>query len=133
MPRRLPREGTYVKRRQDNAMNLTSGLIGAEAKGPIGWLIWDNPSKLNALSPGMAEDALTVIEAYEADPAIKGVVMRGSGRKAFMSGGDKTRANAEVARLAREAPGKLRLKMLNMEMPLIAMIYGYCLGGGLGM
>ena len=62
-------------------MNLTSGLIGAEAKGPVGWLIWDNPSKLNALSPGMAEDALTVIEAYEADPAIKVVVMRGSGRK----------------------------------------------------
>lgn len=119
-------------------MNLTSGLIGAETKGPIGWLIWDNPSKLNALSPGMAEDALTVIEAYEADPAIKVVVMRGSGRKAFISGGDissfdKTRANAEVAKLAREAPGKLRLKMLNMEKPLIAMIYGYCLGGGLGM
>ena len=34
-------------------MKLTSGLVGAEAKGPIGWLIWDNPSKLNALSPGM--------------------------------------------------------------------------------
>ena len=52
-------------------MNLTSGLIGAETQGPIGWLIWDNPSKLNALSPGMSEDALSVIEAYAADPAIK--------------------------------------------------------------
>ena len=119
-------------------MNLTSGLIGAETKGPIGWLIWDNPTKLNALSPGMAEDALKVIEAYEADPAIKVVIMRGSGRKAFISGGDiksfdKTRADPETARLAREAPGKLRLKMLNLEKPFIAMIYGYCLGGGLGM
>ena len=94
-------------------MNLTSGLVGAETTGPIGWLIWDNPSKLNALSPGMSEDALSVIEAYEADPAIKVVIMRGAGRKAFISGGDiksfdKTRANAEAARLAREAPGKLR-------------------------
>ena len=119
-------------------MNLTSGLIGAEAMGPVGWLIWDNPSKLNALSPGMAEDALTVIEAYEADPAIKVVVMRGSGRKAFISGGDiksfdKTRANPEAARIAREAPEKLRQTMLNMQKPLIAMIYGYCLGGGMGM
>ena len=119
-------------------MNLTSGLIGAETKGPIGWLIWDNPTKLNALSPGMAEDALKVIEAYEADPAIKVVIMRGSGRKAFISGGDiksfdKTRADPETARIAREAPGKLRLKMLNLEKPFIAMIYGYCLGGGLGM
>jgi enoyl-CoA hydratase/carnithine racemase len=39
-------------------MKLTSGLVGAEAKGSIGWLIWDNPSKLNALSPGMYEDGL---------------------------------------------------------------------------
>src|ERR1700759_493048 len=107
-------------------MQLTSKLVRAEKQGPIGWLIWDNPSKLNALSPGMSEDALSVIEAYEADPAIKVVIMRGSGRKAFISGGDiksfdKTRANAEAARLAREAPGKLRHKMLNLEKPMIAM------------
>jgi enoyl-CoA hydratase len=119
-------------------MKLTSGLVGAETTGPIGWLIWDNPGKLNALSPGMSEDALSVIEAYEADPAIKVVIMRGAGRNAFISGGDiksfdKTRADAEAARLAREAPAKLRLRMLNLEKPLIAMIYGYCLGGGLGM
>ena len=119
-------------------MNLTSGLVRAETAGPIGWLIWDNPTKLNALSPGMSEDALQVVEAYEADPAIKVVVMRGAGRKAFISGGDiksfdKTRADAETARLAREAPGRLRLKLINLEKPLIAMIYGYCLGGGLGM
>jgi enoyl-CoA hydratase len=119
-------------------MHLPSGLIGAETTGPIGWLIWDNPDKLNALSPGMSEDALTVIESYAADPAIKVVVMRGAGKKAFISGGDiksfdKTRADAETARRAREAPEKLRRTMLNLEKPLIAMIYGYCLGGGLGM
>jgi enoyl-CoA hydratase/carnithine racemase len=119
-------------------MNLVSGLIGAEVKGPIGWLIFDNPAKLNALSPGMSEDALQVIEAYEADPAVQVVVMRGSGTKAFISGGDissfdKLRANAEAARMAREAPEKLRKTMLAMAKPLIAMIHGYCLGGGLGM
>jgi enoyl-CoA hydratase/carnithine racemase len=119
-------------------MNLTSGLVGAEHKSPIGWLIWDNPSKVNALSPGMYEDAQTVIDSYAADPGIKVVVMRGSGRKAFISGADiksfnKTRANAESVRRSAEAPAKLRHTLLNMEKPLIAMIYGYCLGGGLGM
>ncbi len=69
-------------------MKLTSGLIAAETSGPIGWLIWNNPDKLNALSPGMYEDALTVIEAFETDPAIKVVIMRGVGRKAFISGAD---------------------------------------------
>src|ERR1700733_15267897 len=105
-------------------MNLTSGLVGAEAKGPIGWLIWDNPTKLNALSPGMYEDALSVIEDYAADLAIKVVVMRGAGRKAFISGADiksfdKTRASPEAARLAREASAKLRHTLLNLEKPLI--------------
>ena len=119
-------------------MNLTSGLIGAETKGPIGWLIWDNPSKVNALSPGMYEDAQAVIDAYIADPAIKVVVMRGAGRKAFISGADiksfdKTRSSPEAMTASAEAPTKLRRTMLDMEKPLIAMIYGYCLGGGLGM
>jgi enoyl-CoA hydratase len=119
-------------------MKLDSGLVAAETSGPIGWLIWNNPDKLNALSPGMPEDALRVIEAYEADPAIKVVIMRGAGRKAFISGADiksfdKTRADAATARRAREISGKLRLRLLNLEKPLIAMIHGYCLGGGLGM
>ena len=119
-------------------MELASGLIVARADGPIGWLVFDNPAKLNALSPGMAEDALQVVEAYAADPAIKVVIMRGAGTRAFISGGDiksfeTTRADAEAARRAREIPGKLRLRMLNLEKPLIAMIHGWCLGGGLGM
>src|SRR4030088_411237 len=106
-------------------MNLTSGLVGAEAKGPIGWLIWDNPSKLNALSPGMYEDALGVIEDYVADPAIKIVVMRGAGRKAFISGADiksfdKTHASVETAPLERETSPKSRQQQVTLEKPLIS-------------
>ncbi len=119
-------------------ITLTSGLVAAETRGPIGWLIWDNPTKLNALSPGMSEDALSVIESYAADPAIKVVIMRGAGTRAFISGGDiksfdKTRANADIARASRAIPAKLRQTMLDLEKPLIAMIHGYCLGGGMGM
>lgn len=119
-------------------MNLTSGLISAETRGPVGWLIWDNPTKMNALSPGMYEDAQIVIDSYAADPAIKVVVMRGAGRKAFISGADiksfdKTRSDPETARKSAEAPARLRHTLINLEKPLIAMIYGYCLGGGLGM
>src|ERR1700739_423799 len=119
-------------------MKLTSGLIGADAKGPIGWLIWDNPSNLNSLSPVIYEDALGVVEDYAAAPAIKVVVMRGAGRKAFISGADiksfeKTRANAETTRLERETSAEVRRQLLDLEKPLSAMIYGYCLGGGLGM
>jgi len=119
-------------------MKLTSGLVGAEVKGSIGWLIWDNQSKLNALSPSMYPDALTVIETFEADPAVKVVVMRGAGQRAFISGADissfgKSRADAEAAEKAKLVPDQLRHAMLTMAKPLIAMIRGYCLGGGMGM
>jgi enoyl-CoA hydratase len=119
-------------------MKLASGMVAAEMKEPIGWLIWDNQSKLNALSPSMYPDAFTVIETFEADPAIKVVVMRGAGQRAFISGADissfaKTRANADAAERARATSDKLPHAMLRMEKPLIAMIRGYCLGGGLGM
>ena len=64
--------------------------------------------------------------------------MRGAGRKAFISGTDiksfeTTRANAETTRLARQTGAELRHKLLDLEKPLFAMIYGYCLRGGLGM
>jgi enoyl-CoA hydratase len=119
-------------------MDLKSRLIVARTTDAIGWLIFDNPGKLNALSPGMSEDALSVIEAYDADPAIKVVVMRGAGEKAFISGGDissfeKTRSDAEAAARARKIPDRLARKMTDLNKPLIAMIHGYCLGGGLGM
>jgi hypothetical protein len=119
-------------------MKLTSGMVDAEMKEPIGWLIWDNQPKLNALSPSMYPDALTVIESFEADPTVKVVVMRGAGKRAFISGADissfaKTRADADTMERARAASDKLRHVMLHMEKPLIAMVRGYCLGGGLGM
>lgn len=119
-------------------MKLTSGLVAAEVKGTIGWLIWDNQSKMNALSPSMYPDALSVIETFEADPAVKVVVMRGAGTRAFISGADissfeKTRSDAATAEKARLVPEQLRQAMITMEKPLIAMIRGYCLGGGMGM
>lgn len=119
-------------------MNLKSGLIAARKDGELGWLIFDNPSKLNALSPGMTEDAQRVIEGFEDDASVKVVVMRGSGEKAFISGGDissfnKTRSNADAAARSRKIQDDLARTMTNMSKPLIAMVHGYCLGGGLGM
>ncbi len=119
-------------------MNLTSGLVGAEVTGSIGWLIWDNQSKLNALSPGMYEDAIEVIKTFAATDSIKVVVMRGAGRRAFISGADissfnKTRSSPEATKAAQVAPSTLRRMLIDLEKPLIAMIYGYCLGGGMGM
>src|SRR3954452_5438517 len=111
--------------RGETAMMLTSSLVGAEVKGSIGWLIWDNQSKLNALSPGMYPDALAVIEAFEADPAVKVVVMRGAGNREFISCADissfeKTRSDSASAEHAELVPEHFRQAMQTIEKPLIA-------------
>ena len=119
-------------------MNLTSGLIDAHEDNGIGWLIWNNPTKLNAISADMMIDAAEVLLAFDASPDVKIVIMRGAGEKAFISGGDiskfkEARADAEAEKRYREIPERLQVIMANLGKPLIAMIHGYCLGGGMSM
>jgi enoyl-CoA hydratase/carnithine racemase len=119
-------------------MTLTSGLIDTLTEDGIGWLVWNNPTKLNAISADMMIDAAEVLLALDAEPDVKVVVMRGAGEKAFISGGDiskfkEVRADAEAERRYREIPERLQAIMTSLGKPLIAMIHGYCLGGGMSM
>ena len=54
----------------------------------IGWLVFENPRKLNAISGAMVAEAMAIMQDFAADPAIRTIVMRGAGEKAFISGGD---------------------------------------------
>jgi enoyl-CoA hydratase/carnithine racemase len=108
----------------------------AETDGAIGWMIFNNPAKLNAMSADMWAAIPTIIDHFERDPAIRAVVLKGAGEKAFISGADinrfeERRASAEAAAQdganMRAALGRLE----NCTKPTIAMIRGYCLGGGL--
>jgi enoyl-CoA hydratase/carnithine racemase len=102
----------------------------------IGWLVFENPAKLNAISANMVEQAIRIVDEYQSDASIRVVIMRGAGERAFMSGGDiskfeKTRFDATSAKTARQRSDQLRQKLTNLSKPLIAMIHGYCLGGGM--
>jgi len=101
-------------------------------------LTLNRPEQRNAMNRGMVEEINAVFDAVREARELRVVVMRGAGQRAFISGADissfaKTRANADAAERARATSDKLRHAMLHMEKPLIAMIRGYCLGGGLGM
>lgn len=118
-------------------MNLKTDKLIVEKEGAIGWLTFNNPARLNAMSQEMWEGTAEAMADFGADPAIRVVVMKGAGDKAFVSGGDisefeKTRANAEAAAVSGQAANRAREAMANIEKPLIAMIRGWCLGGGLG-
>ena len=68
---------------------------------------------------------------------VRCVVMRGAGDKAFASGADisqfeKVRSDADAAEVYAKVSKATRTRMLEFEKPLIAMIQGDCMGGGLG-
>lgn len=115
---------------------MTTRMI-AEREGPIGWITFNNPARHNAMSVDMWEALPTILDAFEADPAIRVIVMKGAGTKAFVSGADISefeQARADEERVARyEAiTDKAMVHAYGLTKPAIAMIRGYCIGGGLG-
>ena len=117
-------------------MKLNTEKMLADKEGGIGWMTFNNPARRNATSLEMWAAIETILDDFEADPAIKVVVMKGAGDKAFVSGADisefkERRSNADAAaEYARVSEGA-RARLNGMKKPLIAMIRGYCLGGGM--
>ena len=113
-----------------------SGRISSRRDGAIGWLLFDNPERRNAVSLEMWQAIPRVLDDFAADPGVRVVVLAGSGDKAFVSGADisqfeKERANAEAVKRYEEIGERAQTSIAGFDKPVIAMIRGYCLGGGL--
>jgi enoyl-CoA hydratase/carnithine racemase len=112
--------------------------IGMLVEPPLGWLLIDNPAKRNALDLAMWAAVPDRIAALEADPRVRVVILRGAGGLPFASGADisefeTVRATAEGGR-AYEAANEAAFRALaGCAKPVVAMIRGFCLGGGLGL
>ncbi len=113
------------------------GTIRTIVDGPVGWLVIDNEAKRNALSLAMWKDMPKAVAQLSDDPAVRVIAVRGAGDKYFVAGADisefeKTRSSASSAK-AYDAINVAAFKVLKQApKPTIAMVRGYCLGGGLG-
>ena len=117
-------------------MKLETDKMLARKDGPIGWMIYNNPARHNAMSLEMQEGIVQILESFRTDPEVRVVVIRGAGEQAFVSGADisefeSRRATAATRRRYDEAGARAGAAMSRLEVPLIAMIHGFCLGGGL--
>ena len=112
------------------SLDLGTDQLHARVEGPIGWICFDNPGRHNALSREMLAALPRAVQALETDDAVRVVVMRGAGERAFVSGADLRQVEGfrGVRPRASEARGGA---LSELEKPLIAMIHGWCLGGGL--
>jgi len=111
--------------------------ILSATNGPIGTLTFNNPERHNAMSLDMWRRAATVLETFENDPRVRVIVLTGAGGKAFVSGADISKFEDERATLEAVAEynasvDRFSASLLNGTKPTIAMIRGYCLGGGVG-
>jgi len=99
----------------------------------IGLIVFDNPAKHNAMTGDMLAALGRVRLAFAADPDVRVVVVRGVGERAFISGADIAQLGSgridTPPRAASTAPSPTR-GALAIGKPVIAMIRGYCIGGG---
>jgi enoyl-CoA hydratase len=105
-------------------------------EGAIGWIVFDNPERRNAVSVDMWEAIPKALAGFEADAEVRVVVLMGAGDKAFVSGADisqfeKQRSGPEAVQRYEELAEGAQAKLQGFEKPTIAMIRGYCLGAGL--
>lgn len=117
-------------------LELNTDRMLARIEGSVGHMTFNNPPRHNALSLEMWAGIADIIERFEAEPEVRVVVMSGAGGKAFVSGADitefnKVRGNAAQAETYGQASARGSRALNTMTKPLIAMITGYCIGGGL--
>lgn len=112
------------------------GRIRSERDGALGWLVFDQPERRNAISVEMWEQLPDVIAGFAGDPEVRVIGMRGAGGAAFIAGADisqfeqqRTEESA-VARYGRLAALGLAA-LVDLEKPLLACIEGPCIGGGI--
>jgi enoyl-CoA hydratase len=111
-------------------------LIETSKEGRVGWITFNRPEKLNALSPDMFAGFREALHSMEADDEVRCIVIRGEGR-AFSVGFDVDRDSdylGERRRTALEDWEHLReimehwMEVWRCPKPVVAAVHGYCMG-----
>ena len=117
-------------------VQLDTERMLARSEDGVGWMIFNHPAKHNALSLEMWRGIADILEAFAVDDGVRVVIMRGTGGKAFVSGADISefeaqRSNARQKEQYDRVAERANQALANFPKPLIALIEGYCIGGGL--
>jgi enoyl-CoA hydratase len=110
---------------------MTEAVLREDA-GRVAILTVNRPDKLNALNQQVRDEMLAHLDAIETDDAIGVVVITGSGEKSFIAAADIGEFEGRSPFDQREAMASPRVFdiMASFPKPVIAMINGFCLGGG---
>ncbi|MGQ0674144.1 MAG: enoyl-CoA hydratase [Hyphomicrobium sp.] len=114
---------------------LPAAAIRLTIEAPLAWVVIDNAARTNALTASMWQALAQAFSAADADPAVRVVVIRGAGTRAFSAGADisefETARSGEATRHY-DALNEAAFNAISATAkPTIAMVHGFCLGGGL--
>jgi enoyl-CoA hydratase len=109
----------------------------AQKDGAIGWMIFNNPERRNALSLDMWQAMPVILDHFDRDPEVRVIVLKGAGDKAFISGADisqfeQQRSSPETVAQYDAIAEAANIRLQDIRKPTIAMIRGFCIGGGVG-
>ena len=119
-------------------IKLATDKVLAHVTNRVGHIIFNNPERHNAVSLDMWDAVEEALLAFSTDENIRVVVLSGAGGKSFVSGADISKFDRERGSKEAVAHYNARVKIIyksieNFAKPTIAMINGYCMGGGLNL
>ena len=111
-----------------------ASFVSSERRDAVALVTIDNPP-MNALSAALLDELEAEIQTLDADDAVRAIVMRGAGDRAFVAGAD-IKEFPELRESAAEGSSARGIQRVGHQMdaartPFVAAIHGYCLGGGL--
>ncbi|MCI2050043.1 MAG: enoyl-CoA hydratase-related protein [Lachnospiraceae bacterium] len=108
------------------------GFVDYQAEGMVGILTINRPAALNALNSGVLDDLNAALDGVDVNE-IRALIITGAGDKSFVAGADIAEMSALTKEEA-EAFGRkgndLFLRIESFDIPVIAAVNGYALGGG---
>jgi enoyl-CoA hydratase len=122
---------------KEQSMTQTDKMLSRK-EGGVGYVIFNNPERHNAVSLEMWEATSRILADFATDRDVRVVVLTGAGGKAFVSGADISKFGDERSTAEGVAKYGIAVENANSSIyqfakPTIAMIQGYCIGGGLGL
>ena len=117
-------------------LRAVGGRVRVEKEGQLGWIVFDHPERRNAISVDMWRDIPEIADSLAADDEVRVIVLRGAGEVAFVSGADisefEEKRTGDAAGRYELDNGAAMQALARLEKPVIAMIHGFCVGGGVG-
>ncbi|MBI3530583.1 MAG: enoyl-CoA hydratase/isomerase family protein [Betaproteobacteria bacterium] len=115
---------------------MSKGKLRVERDGPVGRLVLDNPERRNAIGADMWRAIPQAIGTFNADASIRCIVIRGEGTQAFAAGADisefeQNRSSEGDVKEYEAATSAAHHAIESVPKPVIALIHGFCVGGGL--